>query len=306
MQELKYRVMLFITAFIWGTAFVGQRIGIEHIGPFTFTAVRFFVGALSLLPLLYVMSVIRKRQPVQFTGTKRDLYKSGILCGLLMFCGISFQQTGIMYTTAGKAGFITSLYIVLVPIFGIFLRQRVGRNVWFGVVLALFGLYLLTIKDGFAIEKGDLIVLGGTFFWAIHILVIDYYAPKIDGLKMSFMQFVIASGLSLIVALVFETITWVGIEAAMIPILYTGIIVVGIGFTLQIFGQSGVDPSMAAIMLSLESVFAVLAGMAILGESMTMKEVIGCVVMFVAVILTQLPSRASEDVSGATKKVETV
>lgn len=298
--------MLFITAFIWGTAFVGQRIGIEHIGPFTFTAVRFFVGALSLLPLLYVMSVIRKRQPVQFTGTKRDLYKSGILCGLLMFCGISFQQTGIMYTTAGKAGFITSLYIVLVPIFGIFLRQRVGRNVWFGVVLALFGLYLLTIKDGFAIEKGDLIVLGGTFFWAIHILVIDYYAPKVDGLKMSFMQFVIASGLSLIVALVFETITWVGIEAAMIPILYTGIIVVGIGFTLQIFGQSGVDPSMAAIMLSLESVFAVLAGMAILGESMTMKEVIGCVVMFVAVILTQLPSRASEDVSGATKKVETV
>jgi drug/metabolite transporter (DMT)-like permease len=284
---------LIITAIIWGTSFVAQRVGMEYIGPFTFTATRFFIGTLSLIPIIFIMSRLhnKKQKVKEQTGTSKDLLIGGLSCGVALFFGISFQQAGLVYTTAGKAGFITTLYIVLVPLFGLFLKNKIGKRVWIGVALAVFGLYLLTITEGFTISKGDFIVLCGTVFWAIHILVIDHFSAKTDGLKMSFIQFFVAGILSLIVALYAETIELSAILASAWPILYTGVVVVGIAYTFQILGQKGTNPTVAAIILSMEAVFAVISGMIILGESMSMKEVIGCVIMFIAVIIAQLPDR---------------
>jgi len=267
----------------------------EYIGPYTFTATRFIIGTLSLLPVILFMGKINKNQENQENqenkekvGTKKDLLIAGLACGFALFFGISFQQVGIQYTTAGKAGFITALYIVLVPIFGLFINKKVGKSVWVGLVLAVFGLYLLCVTEDFSISKGDLIVLCGTVFWAIHILIIDHFAPKVDGLKMSFIQFFVAGILSLIVALTTETIELSAIISSAVPILYTGIVVVGIAYTFQIFGQKGANPTVSAIILSMESVFAVISGMILLREVMSAKEIIGCILMFVAVIITQI------------------
>lgn len=282
-------ILLFITAFIWGTSFVAQRVGMEYIGPFTFTAARFYIGMLSLLLLILLIGKFgSKTEKTELAGTKKDLLIGGAACGAALFCGISFQQVGIQYTTAGKAGFITALYILLVPIFGMFLHKKVSRKVWFGVALALFGLYLLTIKEGFTIAKGDSIVLCGSVFWAIHILIVDHFAPKVDGLKMSFIQFLVAGTISAVTAAFTETISFSAILKSAGPILYTGIVVVGVAYTLQIFGQKKASPAAAAIIMSMESVFAVISGMIILGEVMSLKEIAGCILMFAAVIITQV------------------
>ncbi len=296
---LRGELLLFITALIWGTSFVAQRVGMEHIGPFTFTATRFLVGALSLLAFILVTRAFAPALKPSAPAASADLLKGGLACGLALFLAISFQQFGIQYTSAGKAGFITALYILLVPVFGLFLRKRVSRKLWLGVALAVAGLYLLTVTEGFSIGSGDLIVLGGTVFWAVHILVIDHFAPKVDASKLSFLQFFIAGAISAVVAGLFETVEFGAILKSAAPILYAGIVVVGVAYTLQVFGQKTAHPSVAAIILSLESVFAVLSGMLLLGEVMTAREIAGCVLMFAAVLIAETKPQPQPTPSGA-------
>lgn len=288
MSHLKGRAIrgegfLAITALIWGTSFVSQKVGMDYIGPFTFGAARFILGALVLIPVIRV---------VKGSGKKASISKStligGIACGLALFLAASCQQIGIVHTTAGKAGFITTLYIVLVPLLGYFLRKKVPGLVWLGVALAVLGLYLLTIKEGLTIQKGDLIVLIGAFFWAVHILIIDHFAPVADSLQIASIQFLITGLLSAGAAAIAEAPSIEAIGSGIAPILYTAVVVVGVAYTFQIIGQKDTDPTIASIILSLESVFAVISGMLLLGETMSMREIIGCILMFVAVIIAQL------------------
>ena len=300
MKQLKGDLILLITAIIWGTSFVSQKLGMNYIEPFTFGASRFLLGAIVLIPVIIIFDKMSKKsissnkgndqlnnhQKVKFR--KKDLIIGGILCGSALFFGASFQQWGIMGTTAGKAGFITALYIVLVPIFGLFMNKKVNLLTWFGVALAIFGLYLLTIQKDFTLEKGDALVLVGTVFWALQIIFVDMFVDKVEGLKLSCIQFVTAGILSAIAAFIFETPEIGAIIEGSVVIIYTAVMVVGVAYTLQIIGQKYTSPTAAAIIMSLESVFAVISGAIFLGESMNAKEMLGCFIMFVAVVITQL------------------
>ena len=293
MKDFTGAILLIITSIIWGTSFVTQKLGMNYVEPLTFGASRFLLGAVVLIPVILLFHRISKRKEKSSdekkgtTYNNKDLIIGGSLCGVSLFLGASLQQWGIVYTTAGKAGFITALYIVLVPLFGLFLHKKVRKVVWFGVAVATAGLYLLCVKEGFIIQKGDFIVMSGTIFWAAQILVVDAYVDKTDGLKLSFVQFVTAGIISAIGALIFETPKLETIIACKGPILFTAIMVVGVAYTLQIIGQKSTEPTIAAIIMSMESLFAVISGAFFLGETMTMKEIIGCVLMFAAVIITQ-------------------
>lgn len=297
MKKIRGEILLSITALIWGTAFVAQIVGMEHIGPFTFTASRTLIGAASLIPVILFMDRKRARDNTrdEFQGSKKDLIKGGLACGLAMFCGLAFQQVGLQYTTAGKAGFITALYIVFVPILGLFLHKRIEKSVWLGVILGLVGLYLLSVTEDLSIGRGDLLVLSGTIFWALHIIIIDHFADKVDAVKMSCIQFLVVGLISLTIAIVAEDISINAIIQSAFPVLYSGIIVVGIAFTLQIFGQRGTNPATAAIIMSMESVFAALSGIIILGETMNLREITGCILLFAAVIVAQLQPTMKKD-----------
>ncbi len=293
MKNLKGSLILLLTAIIWGTSFVSQKLGMNYIGPFTFGASRFLLGALSLLPVILLLDKRNKDKMSYEENSKlsfrnRDLIVGGILCGCAIFLGASFQQIGIVYTTAGKAGFITALYMVLVPIFGIFLGKKTELYTWLGVIIALFGLYLLSIKEGFSMEKGDAIVLIGTIFWALHIIIVDRYVDKVDGVKLSCIQFITAGILSLIAAFIAEEPRISEIIASAGPILYSAILAVGVAYTLQIVGQKYTDPTLASIILSLESVFSVISGAIFLSEYMSSREVLGCILVFIAVIISQI------------------
>ncbi|HEY9089870.1 MAG TPA: DMT family transporter [Anaerolineaceae bacterium] len=293
-HHFRGEILLFITALIWGTSFVAQRVGMERIGPFTFTASRFLIGALSLLVFILITGATgAAARPSSPASHRADLLKGGLACGLALFMAISFQQFGLQYTSAGKAGFITALYILLVPVFGLFLRKNVSPRVWLGVILAITGLYLLTVTEGFSIGRGDLIVLCGTVFWAVHILVIDHFAAKVEASKLSFLQFLIAGVISAAVAGAVEVMEFSAIWKSAAPILYAGVVVVGIAYTLQVFGQKHASPSIAAIILSLESVFAVLSGMLLLGETLTGREIAGCILMFAAVLIAEIKPRSA-------------
>lgn len=295
MKKLRGEILLSITALIWGTAFVAQIVGMDYVGPFTFTASRTLIGAISLIPVILFMDRKKDTSSDEILGSKKDLIKGGIACGIAMFCGLSFQQVGLQYTTAGKAGFITALYIVLVPILGLFLHKRIEKSVWLGVILGLVGLYLLSVTEDLSIGKGDLLVIFGTFFWALHIITIDHFTHKVDAVKMSFIQFSVVGIISLIIAIVTEDISINALIQSAFPILYSGIIVVGIAFTLQIFGQRGTNPATAAIIMSMESVFAALSGMIILGETMNLREITGSILLFAAVIVAQLQPTMKKD-----------
>lgn len=287
MSALKSNMLLLLAAAIWGVAFVAQRVGMEHVGPFTFNGVRFALGSLSLLPLIFYY----RSKPKQVTGTApQSVLWAGFLAGLILFTAASLQQIGLIYTTAGKAAFITCLYIVLVPILGIFLKQYVSMITWLSSVLAVIGLYLLCVKESFSISYGDLLQLAGAFFWAVHILVIDHFAGRVDVLKLSFFQFVTCAILSITTAFLFETVTIEGINQALIPILYGGICSVGIAYTLQVVGQKYSPPSHAAIILSMETVFATIGGFLILDERLGLQELLGCALMLSGMLLTQLQS----------------
>ena len=285
MSAMKSNLLLLLAAAIWGFAFVAQRVGMEHVGPFTFNGVRFVLGSLSLLPLIFYFQNKPQASPkVKATGALLP----GFFAGLILFTAASLQQIGLIYTTAGKAAFVTCLYIVLVPILGIFLKQHVSKATWLSAVLAVVGLYLLCVKESFFIAYGDLLQLIGALFWTVHILLIDHFADRVDVLKLSFFQFVTCGLLSMGTALGLETITLAGLSGALIPILYGGFCSVGIAYTLQVVGQKHSPPAQAAIILSMETVFATIGGYLLLDERLGFQELVGCALMLAGMLLTQL------------------
>jgi drug/metabolite transporter (DMT)-like permease len=286
-KMLRSNLLLLLTAFIWGFAFVAQRVGMEHVEPFTFNGIRFALGSLSLLPLL----IYHNNHPGQTTAgdqTPTSSWRSGLLAGIILFVAASLQQIGLIYTTAGKAAFITALYIVLVPLIGIFLKQSLTITAWLGSGLAIIGLYFLCVKEGFTIATGDLFELIGALFWTAHILVIDRFSRTTNTLQLAFYQFITCSLLSLSTAAWLESVTLNELLQASIPILYGGIGSVGIAYTLQIIGQKNASPAHASIILSMETVFAALGGYLILGEQLGLPELFGCTLMLSGMLLSQL------------------
>lgn len=297
-KNFKGQICLFPAAFIWGSAFVFQKMGMDHLGPFTFGFFRFTLGSLALLPVIWLMNFINKKRakPKEATSfADKTLWIGSIFCGLANFIAGSLQQVGLVYTTAGKAGFITSMSIVIVPLLLLFCKKKVGRLTWISIAMAIFGLYLLCITEGFSLQLGDSLVIGCAIAYSFQILLIDYYSERVDPIKLSFMTFLLAGILSGIVALFFETISLQAVMDCAIPILYVAILEVSIAFTLQIIGQRYTPPASAAIIMSLESVFAALCGGIILGEILSSRELIGCVIMFAAFIISQIPDRANVD-----------
>ena len=286
--------MLFLTAFIWGTAFVAQSVGMDYLGPFGFNGIRSLIGGVALLPCIYILEKINKRTAGE-EGSTKTLIAGGLCCGLALFAASSMQQIGIQYTTAGKAGFVTAFYIVLVPVLGMFLGKKTGWKVWLAVAMALAGLYFLCITESFSVGRGDIYVFIGSLLFAVHILIIDYFAPRTDGVKMSCIQFFVAGILSMFPMAAFETTTVEGALRSWGPLLYAGVLSCGVAYTLQIIGQKNMNPTVASLILSLESCISVLAGWVILGERLSVREGLGCVLMFAAIILAQLPEKMGKN-----------
>ena len=284
--------ILLLTAFIWGMAFTAQSAGMDYIGPFTMNCARSILGGLALLPLIAWNQARQREKAEAGTGTNwRATVIGGICCGVILAVASALQQIGIIYTTVGKAGFITTLYIVMVPLVGVFWRKKIAGRVWVSVALAAMGMYLLCMNESFTVNPGDMYVFFCAVAFTGHILVIDHFSPKAYGVAMSCIQFFTCAVLSGIAMLVAETPTWENIFAAAVPILYAGIMSSGVGYTLQIIGQKYTEPTVASLIMSLESVFAVLGGWMILGEKLSGRELLGCAVVFVGIILVQLPER---------------
>jgi len=279
--------LLLLTSLIWGLAFVAQRMGMDHVGPFIFNGIRFALGAMVILPFIFLAKSKNDNSNQQTaTSNKYLLYGGGIL-GLIVFGGATLQQYGLVYTAAGNAGFITGLYVVFVPLIGLFRKQFPHFTVWIAVLLAAMGLYFLSVTDNFTIAFGDLLVLIGAFFWAAHVVIIGIMSPKVNALKLALIQYVICSGLSMIAALAMESNTLDGVIAATIPILYGGILSVGIAYTLQVIAQKKAPPSHAAIILSLEAVFAAIGGWLILNEQLGSRQLLGCGLMLLGMLVAQ-------------------
>jgi drug/metabolite transporter (DMT)-like permease len=284
-------LILLLTALIWGFGFVAQRMGMDHLGPYTFNVCRFLVGALSLLPLLFFL----RKKGSGSTDFNPSFWKFSILAGFALFGGATLQQVGIQYTTVGKAGFITGLYVVIVPILGLSLRQKIGKWTIIGCMLAVLGLYFLSIKQDFSMGWGESLVLIGAFFWAIHVQVIGVVNKRnLNPIKLALVQYLVCAALNLLLSLLFETFLFDQVILASGAILYAGIVSVGIAFTLQVIAQKKVKPTQAAIILNLEAVFAVLAGWLFFTEVLTNKEWLGCGLMFLGMILSQTPARKKQ------------
>lgn len=299
-ETWKRSSMLLLTAFIWGIAFVAQSVGMDYVEPFTFNAVRSLLGGIVLIPCIVLLQKLNAgtEKEQERKADRKTLVTGGILCGAALFAGSSLQQIGIaMYsadTNVGKAGFITALYIILVPIMGIALKKHVGASVWAGVLLAVLGFYFLCIKEGFSVETADLIVLAGSVAFSFHILIIDYFTTRADGVRLSCIQFFICGIISLFFMFLFESPTLGAIWAARIPIMYAGVMSCGVAYTLQILGQKNMNPTVASLLLSLESVFSALAGWALLKQSLSFRELLGCALVFAAIVLAQLPDKAKQ------------
>lgn len=286
---LKSDLLFLVSATIWGFAFVAQRLGMDHMGPFTFNGIRFLLGSMVLVPFIFNN---RKHPPREranaplFHSNRLILY--GSLAGLTLFTGASLQQVGLVYTTAGKAGFITGLYVVIVPIMGLLWGQRTNAGTWGGALMAAAGMYLLSVNEDFSVSLGDLLELIGAVLWACHIHLIGWLSPKTDALKLAFIQFMVCAVASLVTAGIVETTTIGNIAAAALPILYGGALSVGVAYTLQVVAQRHAHPAHAAILLSLEAVFAAVGGWLILGEVMSGRGVAGCCLMFAGMLISQL------------------
>ena len=291
-KVIRADLIMLLAAAIWGFAFVAQREGMETMGPFLFNAARFFIGSAVLFPLVWYLSKKNKTPTNKETSTKKLLI-AGTIAGLFLFLASSFQQVGIQYTTAGKAGFITGLYIFFVPLIGIFFGQRTGSGTWLGAFIAVIGLYLLSINDDFSIARGDLLQLICAVFFAAHILVVGYVAKRMDPLKLSLIQYVVSGVLSFFIAIAIEVITWQMIVDTAIPLLYAGVMSIGVGYTLQVVAQQHAKSSHAAIILGLEGAFAVLGGWLILDENLSTRGLIGCGLMLSGMFLSQLLPRLS-------------
>ncbi|MDF1536693.1 MAG: DMT family transporter [bacterium] len=286
---LKADSLLLFTAAIWGFAFVAQRAGMEHIGPYLFNGIRFALGSLSLVPLILIgigsgtgNGILP--EPVSPRGM---LLGSGI-AGLILFAGASLQQMGIVYTTAGKAGFITGLYVILVPIVGLRWGHRASAGTWIGAILATAGLYFLSVTSKLTIERGDLLVLLSAFMWAAHVLWISWFSPRMNPVLLASVQFAICSVASLLTAFVLEPVSLAAIRMAALPILYGGLFSVGIAYTLQVVAQRDAHPAHASIILSMEGAFAIFGGWLILSETMGLRELAGCALMLSGMVLSQL------------------
>ena len=287
---MKSNLMLLIAAAIWGFGFVAQRLGMNYLEPFAFNSARFLLGSLSLLPLLCFLSRQKlSRQKVnRDTKPNHSLSKGGLICGLVLFVAATLQQYGLFYTTAAKAGFITGLYLILVPIIGILLKHTTGLTTWLGAALAVVGLYLLSVNDNFTMSLGDTLIFIGALFWAFHILVIDHFSGRIDPIQLSAVQFLVCGLLSLGVSLIIETPTLTGALAGWQPILFAGVVSVGIAYTLQVIAQKNAKPSHAAIIMSLEAVFAAIGGVWLLNESLSPRAWLGCGLMLAGMLLSQV------------------
>lgn len=294
MEQLKSIILLLLAALIWGVAFVAQSVGMEYVGPFTFNMARFFLGGMVLLPFVFYRRKTEKKKKGTVPSAKITL-TGGVCCGLAIFIASTFQQLGMQYTSVGKAGFITALYIVIVPLLGIFLKKKVSSLVWFGVFLATVGFYFLCITEGFSINRGDFLIFLCAVSFSFHILVIDHFAPKADGVALSCIQFLVSGILSTVPALLMEEINLSSLQQAALPIAYAGIMSCGVAYTLQIIGQAKVKPTIASLVLSLESVISVLAGWILLDEVLTKRQLFGCTLVFLAVILAQLPGGKKAD-----------
>ncbi len=289
-------LFLSVAAFIWGTAFVAQSTGMDYVGPFTFNTIRSFVGSVFLIPCIIFLDIFNKRKPslhgsATTKNQQKTLIKGGIICGLILSVASSLQQVGLQYTSVGKTGFITTLYIIMVPIASIFLGKKAGAKVWLGVVLASIGLYMLCITESFSINIGDILVMCCAVGYTLHILTIDYFSPKTDGVRMACIQFLVVGVVNSIPMFLFENPQIANIINAGGSILYAGILSSGIAYTFQIVGQRYTAPTIASLIMSFESVIAVLAGWVILGEMLNQREIFGCILVFAAIIIAQLPKR---------------
>lgn len=282
-------LLLALTAFIWGSAFVAQSVGMDHVGPFTFNSIRSFMGGIVLLPVILILR--RQSGQTNENGRSGVLWIGGICCGIALAAASSLQQIGLIYTSAGKAGFITAMYILIVPVMGIFIGKKAGMKTWIGVALAVAGMYFLCITDGFHMARGDFLVFLCAVIFSVHILLIDYFSPKTDGVALSCIQFFVCGILCAVPMVVSEKPQIAEIAGAWMPLAYAGVLSCGVGYTLQIVAQKNTDPTVASLSLSLESVFSVLTGWVILGEKLSGRELFGCVLVFIAVILAQLPKK---------------
>ena len=287
---MKNNILLVLTALIWGCAFVAQSVGMDYVGPFTFNMARFLIGAIVLLPVIWFMDRQRKTGVEKGAGQK-TLIIGGICCGIALAVASTLQQWGILFTTVGKAGFITAMYIVIVPLLGIFIGKKVRPLIIGCVAIAVVGFYFLCMTESLRLGLGDFLVLLCAIAFSIHILVIDHFSPKVDGVKMSAIQFLTAAIISAVPTLLWEQPVFTEILQAWQPVLYAGVMSCGVAYTLQIIAQKNADPTVASLLLSLESVFSVLAGWVLLGQGLSLKELFGCVLIFCAIILAQLPEK---------------
>ncbi len=299
-KALRGSLLLLLGSVIWGAAFAAQRMGMDHVQPFTFSGVRMTLGGLVMIPAAALMKK-KNGAGAPTADMRREQRMGGLKCGLFLFAATSLQQIGLVYTSAGKAGFLTALYVVLVPVAAwLLFRKQPGKMIWAGVGLAVVALYLLCIPEGgFRVERGDALLLGCAVCFTGQILCVDHYAPRVDGFTLARDEFLITGILSLIIAVFTEEIRMDGILEAAVPILYTGILSGAVGYTLQILGQRDVNPTLASLLMCLESVFAVLTGAVLLGERMTGREIAGCILMFAAVILAQLSAAVTGKRKGA-------
>lgn len=294
-KAMRSNLMLVLTAFIWGVAFVAQSVGMDYVGPFTFISVRNFIATLVLLPCIRLLDKVNPSDKLSENDKNPHggptLIIGGIVCGICLAVASAFQQIGISYTTVGKAGFITAMYIVIVPILGLFIKKKVRVIAWISVAISVAGLYLLCMTESLSLSRGDLLVLICAFCFALHIMVIDYFSPRVDGIRMSCIQFLTCGIVCAVPALLTESPDIHSILAAWLPILYAGALSSAVGYTLQIVAQKNTDPVIASLLMSLESAFSLLAGWVLLNQRLSSREMCGCILMFVAIILSQLPEK---------------
>ncbi len=294
-KTMRANLLLLLTATIWGTAFVAQSVGMDHVGPFTFICVRYWIGGLFLLPCIRLLDRVVGRPAAAAPENRRVHLIGGVCCGAALFVASVLQQLGIQRTSVGKAGFLTALYILIVPLLGLFVGKRVSRRIWGCVAVALVGMYLLCMTESLSVSTGDLLVMLCAVGFSIHILVIDHFSPRVDGVRMSCIQFFTAGALG-IVPMLLEQPDLSSLLAAAAPILYAGVLSSGVAYTLQVVAQKDTDPTVATLIMSLESVISMLAGWVILGQALSPRELAGCALVFAAIIVAQLPERAARTV----------
>ena len=299
-KQLRSTLLLLLGSLIWGSAFVAQSVGMDYVGPFTFNGIRSLIGTAVLLPCIAVLDRWKKSRGLpsgrpQTPEERRTFLKAILCCGLALCAATMFQQIGLMTTSVGKAGFLTAMYIVLVPVLGIFLHQKAGLKIWFCILIAVAGLYFLCIKDTFTIERGDIMMLVSALLFAVQILVVNHFAPKVDSLRLSAGQFFVSGTICIVIMFLVETPVLKDILSAWKSLLYAGVFSSGIAYTLQIVAEKDADPAIASLAMSMESVFSLLSGWILLGQVLTGRELIGCGLMFAAILLSQIqmPRRRS-------------